>query len=55
MPRLGLSRAAACPIAAKTPAVCSVLDAQKTLSDVLCGRIRAAFTAPPVIIILPYA
>lgn len=37
IPRPGFSRAAAWPIAARMPGVCSVLDAQKTLSDELCG------------------
>ena len=55
IPRLAFSRAAACPIAARMPAVGSVLDAQKTLSDEHCGRIWAAFIAPSAIICLPYA
>jgi hypothetical protein len=49
IPRPGFSRAAAWPIAARMPGVCSVLDAQKTLSDELCGRTRTAFTAPSAI------
>jgi hypothetical protein len=53
IPRLEFSRAAACPIAARMPAVCSELDAQKTLSDEVCGRIWAAFIAPSAIICLP--
>jgi hypothetical protein len=36
IPRLGFSRAAACPMAVKMLVVGSVLDAQKTLSDEPC-------------------
>ena len=49
IPRPGFSRAAAWLIAARMPGVRSVLDAQKTLSDELCGRTRTAFTAPSAI------
>src|ERR1700677_810614 len=37
LPRPGVSRAAACPITARIPAVCSALVAEKALSGKPCG------------------
>jgi hypothetical protein len=55
MLRPGFSRAAACPMTAMMLVLCSVLVAQKTLSDEVCDCARAAFTAPLAIMCLPYA